>query len=130
MNGTRLSRAAMPWWLALLTALAFSLPLPAKETGQGGQRPGESFYIVSNVNLKKNQLFLMRPTQVTEMMVVTSQTVYLDATGHRTQLKDLRAGSTVYVTATHPSKGLPVATRIREGPMTVEELHRRYLNFR
>ena len=43
------------------------------------------------------------------------------------QLKDFRAGDTVYVALRSSAEGPPLLTRIRKGLMTLEELRRRYL---
>ncbi len=90
---------------------------------------GEEFFIISSVDAKKQQIVLKRPTEVTELIRVTDKTAYIDEDGKPLQLRDLRAGDTVYVTASTNPGGLPVALRIRKGIMTVDELHRRYLKF-
>jgi hypothetical protein len=89
---------------------------------------GGEFFIVSSVNTEKKQLVLKRPTEVTVLVLVNEKTVYLDEQGKPLNFSELRAGDTVYVTATRSSEaGVLVATRIRKGPMTLEELRRRYL---
>ncbi len=90
---------------------------------------GEEFFIISSVDAKKQQIVLKRPTEVTEIIRVTDKTTYLGEDGKPLQLKDFRAGDTVYVTVTASREGSPVALRIRKGIMTVDELHRRYLKF-
>ncbi len=87
----------------------------------------EDFFIISSVDIRKKQLVLKRPTEVTELMQVTDKTVCLDEQGKLIQFKELHAGDTVYVTSALSALGLRMVTRVRRGPMTVEELHRRYL---
>jgi hypothetical protein len=87
-----------------------------------GRAPSDEFFIISSVDLGKNQLLLKRPTEVTEVMRVNESTRYLDENGRPLKLSDLRAGDTVYIS----SKGA-VALQIHKGPMTLTELRRRYL---
>lgn len=115
----------------LLSALALgqllSLPLLAETREKARPSVGEEFFIVSSVDIKKKQIVLKRPTEVTELVLVNEKTVSLDEQGKPVPVKDLRAGDTVYVTTAPLSGGGRVALRIRKGPMTPEELHRRYL---
>ncbi len=87
----------------------------------------ETFFIISSVDIRKKQLVLKRPTEVTELMQVTDKTICLDEQGKPIQFKELHAGDTVYVTSAPSSLGPRTVRRVRRGPMTVEELHRRYL---
>jgi uncharacterized protein DUF5666 len=100
-------------------------------SGRGGLGPpaGEEFFLISSVDGKKHQIVLKRPTEVTELVRVTDSTVYRDEQGKPLEFKDLRAGDTVYVTVALQPDGSRIATHIRKGIMTVEELHRRYLKF-
>ncbi len=113
----------------LLMSLLLALPLWAGGPAEAGPSSGEEFFIISSVDANKHQILLKRPTEVTELIRVTDKTAYLDEDGRRLQLKDLRAGDTIYVTATATRDGSPVAFRIRKGIMTLSELHRRYLKF-
>jgi len=88
---------------------------------------GEDFYIVVSVNQAQKSLVLKLPTEVTTVMRVNDQTVYLDENGRRIGFADLHAGDTVYATHQHPAGNEEMAVRIRKGPMTVQELHRRYV---
>jgi hypothetical protein len=113
--------------LGLLIALALAVPAPADQKKSAASN--DEFFIVSSVDLLKHQLVLKRPTEVTVLMHVDDKTAYLDANGKPLRLTDLRAGDTVYVNATVGSDGEFLARRIRKGPMTVQELHKRYLNY-
>lgn len=114
---------------AILAAILAAVALPLKaEKAQRPSSAGEEFFIISSVNLKKNQLVLKRPTEVTLTMEVSDQTICLDENGKALHLKDLRAGDTVFVTARRNQDGVLVATRIRKGYMTLQEVHNRYLS--
>lgn len=90
----------------------------------------DDFFIISSVDLAKHQVFLKRPTMVTELMKVNDQTEMLDEQGHKIPFSGFRSGNTVYVTASAGKDGVPVVRIMRKGIMTDEELHRRYLSFR
>ena len=129
-KGRRVRRARTLRYLIVfagpLLGLCFGLWLRA----QGRQPAGstaEQFFIVSSVNSNKQQLVLKRPTEVTLLVRVNDKTAYLDQQGRPLQLKDFRAGDTVYVTLRSGAEGPSVITRIRKGLMTLEELRRRYL---
>ncbi len=92
-------------------------------------RPGEEFFLVSSIDLAKSQLVLMRPTEVTVLMRVTPKTTFVDEKGKAMQVTDLRAGDTVWVASTKGDEETQVALRIRKGPMTLQDLHRIYLDF-
>ncbi len=100
------------------------------ERAQAASAASGQFFIISSVDLNKHQLVLKAPTEVTELAQVTDKTVYLDEDGKRLQFNDLRAGDTVYVTLVMERPNTRVITRLRKGPMTPGELHRRYLSFR
>ena len=106
--------------LVLLTALA-------GEQERSNGKLDEEFFIVSSIDTKKQQLLLKRPTEVTELMLVTEKTSFQDEEGKPLQLSDFRAGDTVYVTSYPDSSGVRVARRLRKGPMTVKGLRRSYL---
>jgi len=119
-------RTALKACAGLLGSL-LALPLWAEKPGQAAT-PGEGeFFVISSVDAKKNQIVLKRPTEVTEVVRVSEKTAYLDEQGKALLFKELRAGDTVYVTFVAGSSGGRMVGRIRKGPMTVEELHRRYL---
>ena len=99
----------------------------AADSGRARTAGGDQFFIISSVDVSKKQLVLKRPTEVTELMAITDSTVFTDDQGKPLQFKELRAGDTVYVVSAVRAGGPPVVLRIRRAPMTIEELHRRYL---
>lgn len=112
-----------------LLILSFTPLLGAEQKAVRGTTAREDFFIISSMDAKKAQLVLKRPTEVTELIRVTDKTVYLDEQGKAIDFKSLRAGDTVYVTSSPGPDGMRFATEIRRGPMTLEELHRRYVLF-
>ena len=89
----------------------------------------EDFFIVSSVDSGKGLMVVKRPTEVTLTMGLTGKTRCRDEQGKPIRTTDLRAGDTVFIASDRSASGQPVATSIRRGPMTVPELHRRYLRF-
>jgi hypothetical protein len=121
----RLSRLLLLVLAPLLAAsLALRLRGQIKKTSGG-----EEFFIVSSIDSAKSQVLLKRPTEVTLLMKVTDKTAFLDAANKPLHLTDLHAGDTVWVTSSAPAEGGPTALRIRKGPMTVELLHRYFLDY-
>ena len=100
---------------ALLLTVAMGIPL------------NEDFFIVSSVDIARSRLVVKRPTEVTVVIDVTRQTVIRAEKGESLRLSDLRAGDTIYVATKTAADGALSAMTIRRGPMTLEELHRRYL---
>ncbi len=66
---------------------------------------------------------------MTLTMRVTEKTRCRGEEGRPIRFTDLRAGDTIFVVSERDSSGQPVASSIRKGPMTVEELRRRSLRF-
>jgi hypothetical protein len=89
-------------------------------------RGAEEFFIVSSVDTGKGQVLLKRPTEITELLQVNDKTHYTGRNGKAMQLSDLRAGDTVYIRSTSTPAGR-LAVSIRRAPMTLDELHRRYV---
>jgi hypothetical protein len=116
-------------FLVFLLILSFTPLLGAERKAVRGTTTREDFFIISSMDAKKAQLVLKHPTEVTELIRVTDKTVYLDEQGRAIDFKSLRAGDTVYVTSNPSPDGMRIATEIRRGPMTPEELHRRYVLF-
>jgi hypothetical protein len=112
--------------LTPLLALSLVLGLQAQTKKTSG---GEEFFIVSSIDSAKSQLLLKRPTEVTLLMKVTDKTTFLDAANKPIHLTDLHAGDTVWVTSSGSAESGPTALTIRKGPMTVELLHRYFLDY-
>lgn len=96
--------------LALLLAAAFSTPR-------------DEFFIVSSVDVAHARVVMKRPTDVTMLVAIGPSTTLRGEHDEAIKLDKLRSGDTVYAVVT-PSG---VATSIRRGPMTMDELRRRYL---
>lgn len=116
--------------LGLYLGLLVGLPSPAQQRPKGTMPGGEDFFIISSVDVAKNQLVLKHPTEVTELMLVNDKTTCLNEMGKNFACKDLRAGDTVFITSSRSDRGARTAVRIRVGPMTIEEVHRKYVDFR
>jgi hypothetical protein len=116
-------KTLLPFWLLTITVLGGLLPLASRLAAQPAS---DEFFIITSVDIRKHEIVLKMPTEVTVVAHVTPDTVYLDEHGQRIRLTDLRAGDTVYATIRREAGGV-VLLRLRKGPMTVEELHRRYL---
>ena len=125
---TRRAREEGLWVTAFVFATLLGCgPLPAAQSGKGtNTSSAEQFFIISSVDTAKRQLLLKQPTEITEVVQVNDKTRCADKNGKAIQFVDLRAGDTVYIRSTSSSAG-KVAVSIRKGPMTLEELHRRYL---
>lgn len=88
------------------------------------------FFIVSSVNVSKSQILLQRSSEVTVLMQVNKHTRIPNQQGKPTAFSDLRADSMVWiVSAADKGGGELLAVSIREGPMTVQALHRLYLQY-
>jgi len=123
---TRIIKIGLGFLLGLLACLPLSAQKPAKDV----QQAGEQFFIISSVNMSKNQLVLKHPTEVTELMLVNHETTCLNEKGKSFECQNLRAGDTVFVTSRPSGKDAPrSAVRIRMGPMTIEEIHRKYVDY-
>lgn len=105
-------------WISAFAVFTASLAIAADAP--------EEFFIISSVDLGKQQLLLKLPTEVTELMGIDKNTRFLDEQGKTIRLADLRTGDTVFITST-PGGGHPVAIVVRKGAMTLEVLRQRYL---
>jgi hypothetical protein len=115
-----------------IVMLGLALLAPVVRAAEKAPAPpaaNEQFFIVSSVDLRKDQIVLKRPTEVTQLVEVNDKTVIRDEEGKTIQLKNLRAGDTVYVALAAGAEQPLLAASIRKAPMTVEELHRRYVPF-
>jgi len=119
-------------WSGALLAMLLALPLGLTASSTPREAPpaarGDQFFLISSVDLAKHQIVLKAPTEVTQLVRVIEKTTFLDEQGKPIQFKDLRAGDTVYATLAASGEGPRVLVSVRKGPMTVEELHRRYLS--
>jgi hypothetical protein len=117
-------------WITVSAAF-FVVLAGAAAIGAGSAAPSssEEFFIVSSLDAGKSAMVLKRPTEVTLTMRVTEETRCRDEQGKPIRFTDLRAGDTVFIASERDSSGHSAASSIRRGPMTVEELHRRYLRF-
>jgi len=109
---------------AILLAL---LLLGTSVAGVAAPAAGDEFFIVSSIDVAHGRIILKRPTEVTVALRVTERTDYRDEQGKPLRLADLRAGDTAYIRFARDAAGGPTALQVRLGPMTVEELQRRYL---
>ena len=115
----------------VISAVIFAV-LPTPTFAQSGKNSGNTefakgdFFIVSSIDLAKKQILLKRPTEVTELMRVDSETRCFEERGNTIRLADIRAGDTVYITS-RSTEGQLVAVTIRRGPMTLDVLRERYL---
>jgi hypothetical protein len=115
-------------WIAVLAltmgSFAFA-QLPKSPTDSSGQR----FYIISSVDLQKDQIVLMQPTQLTIVATADDKSAFVGEQGQKLTLKDLRAGQTVWAILRRDKGGKTTIVRLREGAMTIAELHRLYLDY-
>jgi len=126
--GLRMLTKSPSFPISAVLILSVAAGLAARPALAGdAQAGGEDFYIVSTVDLNRKQIVLKRPTEVTVLMQVTDKTAFTNLEGKRIQLKDLRAGDTVFARAVTGGQGKLVATSIRVGIMTQRELYNRYL---
>lgn len=123
MNRRLLSLAASAF-LALTVACAGTVGWAAPVNGRVTK---DEFFIISSLNLQKDEMVLKMPTEVTMQMLVTDKTSIVDEHGKHIRIADLRAGDTAYITYAQHG-GEAEALSIRLGPMTVQELRRRYLH--
>ena len=98
---------------AAVLAVALLTPVWAAEGGKSRAAANEDFYIISSVDAKKNEIVLKRPTEVTELVLVTEKTTYWSEDGKPVQFVDLRAGDTIYLVSRRDPGGARVAVRIR-----------------
>lgn len=89
---------------------------------------GEQFYIIASVDQPKSQILVKRPTEVTLLIHVTPKTRILNDQGKPVAMSLLRAGDTIWALTSGSGSEL-TAIRIREGEMTVADLHRYYLDY-
>jgi len=120
-------RSARP--LATLVAILAAIAATGARVAAPVAASSEEFFIVSSVDAAKSTMVLKRPTEVTLTMRVTEKTLCRNEEGKPIRFTDLRAGDTIFIVSEKDSSGQLVASSIRQGPMTVKELHQRYLRF-
>jgi hypothetical protein len=109
--------------------LAWTVPAIPSTAAGSAVAVLDDFFIVSSVDLTQKRLVLKRPSEVTVLVRVTEKTSYRSEQNRPLQLGDLRAGDTVFIRLGTGTES-DIAKSVRRGPMTVEELHRRYLRSR
>jgi len=114
--------------LALLSALPLGMASAASAAPAAPISKSDEFFIVSSIDAAHGRIILKRPTEVTAAVRVTAATQIRDEQGKALRLTDLRAGDTAWIATTRDPAGELTALTIRLGPMTVEELQRRYLS--
>jgi hypothetical protein len=124
-DGRRILKALT---LPVITGLLLTVSLSGQSYNRAKrQQGGEDFFIVSSVDAAKKQLLLKHPTEVTEVVQATGETVFVDEHGKRINFNELHAGDTIFLTSSRTPDNAPrIAIRIRKGPMTLDELRRRY----
>jgi len=110
-----------------IRTIALAALLAGAATPAASQTAVDEFFIVSSVNPPKQQVVVKRPTEVTQLVFVNAETRYADRNGKAIALSDLHAGDTVYIREKRDSGG-SIAIEIRKGPMTLDELRKRYLH--
>jgi hypothetical protein len=109
-----------------LTTPPLPVASPTKEVVKNAA--GEQFFIIASIDHQNNQLLLKRPTEVTVLAKVGPNTKYVNASGKPTTLATFRAGDTIWakVSGNEPE---PTVVQMREGEMTVADLHRYFLDY-
>lgn len=87
----------------------------------------DQFFIISSVDAAHGRLVLKQPTEVTQLVEIPANAPMRDEDGKTIHLTDLRAGDTIYAVVTRSAGGRLVVTSMRRGPMTIDELRKRYL---
>jgi hypothetical protein len=110
-------------------ALTTTRQTQAKQSSPGSAISSgvDNFFVISSYNKAHGFLVVLLPTEITADLVVTDKTPIFDEKGKPIKLSDLQAGATIFANVTTKPDGSLVATRIREGVMTVAEMHKRYL---
>jgi hypothetical protein len=109
-----------------LTTPPLPVASPSKEAVKNSA--GEQFFIIASVDRQNSQMLLKRPTEVTVLVKLSPNTKYLDDSGKPTTLASFRAGATVWAKLSGNGPE-PTVTQIRQGEMTVADLHRYYLDY-
>jgi hypothetical protein len=87
----------------------------------------DEFFVISSIDKAHNAMILLRPTQITATVYVTSKTQFADENGKALKVTDFRTGDTIFVSySQQPDKTLG-AEHVRKGMMTMAEMRKRYL---
>lgn len=108
--------------VVLLLAVAPSSSAAAVAADRGATLRDE-FFIVSSVDAPHSRIVMKRPTEVTVVVSVPANAAIRGEKGETLALADLRSGDTVFAVVSPQG----IASQIRRGPMTLEELRKRYL---
>jgi hypothetical protein len=122
------SRALNHICAGLVLMLAAGTAAFAQQAKRPPASAGEEFFIISSVDPGKNHIVLKRPTEVTVLVSIDAKTTCVNEKGKPVKVYDLRAGDTVFVTTRRNDQGDLLAIHIRMGYMTLQEVHRRYLD--
>lgn len=121
-------RGARPMMPPVRTLTTPPRPAPSHSKQVINTPTGEQFFIVASIDKQNSQLLLKRPTEVTVLVKITPSTKYLNDAGKAVSLSTFRAGDTVWAKLSGNSTE-PTVTEMREGEMTVADLHRYYLDY-
>jgi hypothetical protein len=89
---------------------------------------GEHFFIIGSVDQAQQQILLKWPTEVTLLLKVTPTTKFASESGQALKFSDFRAGDTVWVTYSGSGDDA-TAVHVRAGVMSVDDLHKYYLDY-
>lgn len=105
-------------------------PIPAASPSKDVVKnaAGEQFFIVASIDRQNLQLLLKRPTEVTVLVKLSQNTKYSNDSGKSTTLATFRAGDTVWAKLSGNGPE-PTVVEIRQGEMTIADLHRYYLDY-
>lgn len=109
----------LQWGLALaliLAVVALAMDLAYHSKVVPATLGVNDFFVVSSVDTVNHSLALLRPTQVTATLSVTSHTQISDANGNPLKLADFRPGDTIFASYSSASDTL-VADTIKKGTM-------------
>ena len=89
---------------------------------------GVQFFIFASIDHQNSQVLLKRPTEVTVLVKLSPNSKYLNDAGKAITLASFRAGDTVWAKLSGDSPE-PTLIQMRQGEMTVADLHRYYLDY-
>lgn len=89
---------------------------------------GEQFFIIASIDRQNSQLLLKRPTEVTVLVKLDPKAKYFNDSGKPVALASFRAGDTVWAKLSGNGPE-PTLVQMREGEMTLSDLHRYYLDY-